>query len=142
MLNHSQVESILKINGVQKGAPDEQIRSVLLSASYTKDEVEAALTVLRDGPCFKKCNVNGLHKLFRTDEGLKPQEISNLLGIDIQTDLIPDKLEKSSGLSVTYIISIVVFSILVAIIGVLMYMYVYKLGLFHPAVGLAFFNEL
>ena len=40
MIKRDQIESILKINGVAPSSPDEQIRLVLLSARYSKDEVD------------------------------------------------------------------------------------------------------
>ena len=142
MINRTQVESLLKINGVPAGSPDEEIRSVLLSARYTKDEVDTAIMVLRENTKTNKTRVDGLHKIFRTDEGLKPNEISELLGIQVDVNQLPTIKEKSNTISKLYLMFIWVLSVVVAVIGVLIYMYSYKVGLFHPSVGLAYFHDL
>ena len=86
MVKKKDIETILKINGVETTAPDEEIRSVLLSARYNKDEVDTAIMVLRENMLTHETRVNGLHKIFRSDEGLKPAEISALLGIEVDID--------------------------------------------------------
>ena len=48
MLQKKDIETILKINGVSAVAPDEEIRTVLLSARYNNDEVDTAIMVLRE----------------------------------------------------------------------------------------------
>jgi len=142
MINRTQIESLLKINGVPKSSPDEHIRSVLLSARYTKDEVDTAIMVLREDTRTNKTRVDGLHKIFRTDQALKPEEISQLLGIQVDLSNLPDQQEKSRTISGFYFVFIWLLSITVAVLGVFMYMYMYKIGVFHPSVGLAFFDEI
>ena len=82
MINPGHIKKILEINGVASDAPDESIRSVLLSARYKKDEIDTAILVLREdeGAGVK---VEGLHKVFRTNDTLSPKEISQLLGIEV-----------------------------------------------------------
>lgn len=138
MINREQVEAILKINGVAPGSPDESIRSVLLSARYSKDEVDTAIMVLRENSLTNKTRVDGLHKIFRTDEALKPDEISQLLGIevDITDEVAPQsKARDFSGLQY---ISVWLLSVLLAVSSILFYMYIHKIGLFHPSIGLTF----
>ena len=142
MINRTQIESLLKINGVPKTSPDEEIRSVLLSARYSNDEVDTAIMVLREDTRTNKTRVDGLHKIFRTDQALKPEEISQLLGIQVDLSNLPDRQEKTGTMSGAYFVFIWLLSIIVALDGVLVYMYMYKIGVFHPSVGLAFFDEL
>ena len=142
MINRTQIEALLKINGVPTGSPDEQIRSVLLSARYSRDEVDTAIMVLREDTKTNKTRVDGLHKVFRTNESLKPEEISKLLNIDVDVDQLPDRQDKNKTISGFYFAIIWMLSIVVALAGILFYMYLYKIGLFHPSVSLAFFDEL
>lgn len=133
MVNRDQIETILKINGVVPGSADEKIRSVLLSARYSKDEVDTAIMVLRENTKTNSTRVDGLHKIFRTDEGLKPEEISQLLGIDVDiSDRIASR-SKGRELSIFQYIIVWSASIVLAIAGLMFYMYLHEVGLFHPA---------
>ena len=136
MIKRDQIESVLKINGVQPTSPDEQIRSVLLSARYTKDEVDTAIMVLRENTKTNKTRVDGLHKIFRTNEGLRPDEISQLLGIEVN---LSDRVESHNGeggrdLSQFQNVIIGVLSFTLAILGLVFYMYIYEIGIFYPSV--------
>lgn len=138
MVNRDQIETILKINGVVPGSTDEIIRSVLLSARYSKDEVDTAIMVLRENTKNKTTRVDGLHKIFRTDESLRPEEISQLLGIDVD---ISDKINpkgKSRDLSTFQYVIVWAASAVLAIAGLVFYMYLHKIGLFHPASAFSF----
>ena len=44
---------------------------MLISARFDNDEVNAALVVLRENTKTNETRVDGLHKVFRTDEGLQ-----------------------------------------------------------------------
>jgi hypothetical protein len=134
MMNRTQIETILKINGVAATSPEEEIRSVLLSARYSKDEVDTAIMVLRENKRTKKIRVDGLHKVFRSDESLKPEEISELLGIEVDASIIGTPQSKARDVSGLQTMLVIIFSIIVAIGGVLMYMYLHRVGLFHPSV--------
>lgn len=135
MINREQIESILKINGVSPAAPDEQIRSVLLSARYNKNEVDTAIMVLRENIKTNKTRVDGLHKIFRTDQALKPDEISQLLGIevDVSEEVIPQS--KARKLSTFQYILVWVLAALLAITSVLFYMYIHRIGFFYPGIS-------
>ena len=140
MINRKQVESILKINGVTPASPDEHIRSVLLSARYSDDEVETAIMVLRQNDKTNETRVHGLHKVFRTDEALKPDEVSALLGVNIEvSDRIEAKsIEKTKNrgtLDRFQFISVWILSVVLASIALLFYMYMIKVGPFH--IGMA-----
>ena len=136
MINREQVEKILTINGVHAGSPDEQIRSVLLSARYSMDEVDTAIMVLREDTKTKKTRVDGLHKVFRSGEGLNPTEISQLLGIDVT---IEDKLEerkRAQQMTFVQYLMIWVMSVVLAVSGILFFMYIHKVGPFFPSAQL------
>lgn len=132
MITRNQVETILKINGVPPTSADEQIRSILLSARYSNDEVDTALMILREDVKTKQTRVDGLHKVFRTGDALRSDEISSLLGIEISVeDKIEDRNKKKQISFVQYIV-VWIFSVVLAVSGVLFYMYLHKIGVFHP----------
>lgn len=137
MINRDHIESILKINGVAPGSPDEQIRSVLMSARYSKDEVDTAIMVLRENIKTKTTRVDGLHKIFRTDESLRPEEISQLLGIEVNIDQTLNARSKSKELSGIQYMFVWISSVVLAVSGILFYMYLYKIGFFHPSFAMS-----
>ncbi len=135
MLQKQDIEKILKINGVSSTAPDEEIRSVLLSARYADDEIDTAIMVLRESTVTHQTRVDGLHKIFRSDEALSPSEISSLLGIDVAVrEVSINKGEREfSSLQILLVLTI---ALLMAGFGVIGAMYVYELGIFHSSVSL------
>lgn len=135
MISREQVEAILKVNGVPETSPDEHIRSVLLSARYSNDEVDAAIMILRENDKTKKTRVDGLHKVFRTSDALSSDEISQLLGVDVTYDRNQIKTSRTRKATPAQVVIIWMMSILIATIAVLVYMYVYRVGVFHPALG-------
>lgn len=134
MINRRQIESILKVNGVAATSPDEEIRSVLLSARYNKDEVDTAIMVLRENGVTNKTRVDGLHRVFRTNDTLSPHEISSLLGIEVDVPEALDVENKSQTISGSQHVMVWILSTLSALCAVLLYMYLNKFGLFHPSV--------
>lgn len=133
MIDRKHIESILKINGLGNTAPDEQIRSVLLSARFNKDEVDAALMVLRENTKTNATRVDGLHKVFRTDETLKANEISQLLGIEVHVE---EKIEAGINARRYTLFQVIILwfiSIIIATTAVLFYMYSNEMGVFHPS---------
>jgi hypothetical protein len=137
MIDRIQIESILKVNGVPVSSPDNYIRSVLLSARYSKDDADAALTVLRENKQTNQIRIDGLHKVFRSDQTLKPEEISELLGVDISVRHLTVEQEVSIANSRFPVLVVCFLSVLVALVSVLSYMYMYKIGIFHQSVVLA-----
>lgn len=138
MIDRTQVESILKINGLTPSAPDEEIRSILLSARYDKDEVDTAIMVLRENQKTKETRVDGLHKVFRSNDGLQPQEISKLLGIEVDVTEPVEAHANRRDLSRWQFLAVWLASVGVAAVGILVYMYFNQLGPFHPSVDLMF----
>jgi hypothetical protein len=134
------IETILKINGVSPEAPDEEIRSVLLSARYNKDEVDTAVMVLKENTKTHQTRVDGLHKVFRSDEALNPQEISALLGIEVEVKEINLEKKNRREMSTIQGVFVGVVATIIAVSGVLFAMYVNHVGVFHPAVTSAKFK--
>ena len=138
MNNKTEIEKILKLHGLSAGAHDEEIRSVLLSAQYKKDEVDTAIMVLRENTKTKKTRVDGLHKVFRSDMTLSPTEISALLGVDVH---LPDKIEvrkKAAESERRLHALLMLLSFALAALALVAYMYVTEMGLFHPSSAIAF----
>ncbi len=141
MFQKSDIETILKINGVSPKSSQDEIRLVLQRASYSEAEIEAALSLLESNTTtFYEKNTE-LNKIFRTTEALKPAEISSLLGIEVKiagVNSVPSKKVQEMSLLQTLIV--VVMAITLAAFGVLGAMYFYEVGVFHPTVS-AFGNS-
>ncbi len=133
MTDRRYLESILKVNGLTPTAPDEEIKSVLLSARLNNDEVTAALMVLRENTKTNETRVDGLHKVFRTDSGLQPAEITKLLGIDVELTSAETVRTDPRRFTILELILLSLASAVVAIICLLMYMYSEGIGWFHPS---------
>ncbi len=133
MIDRKHVEQLLAVNGLPATAADEEIRSVLISARWHKEDVETAITVLRENPDTHKTHVDTLHDVFMSDKKLSPEAIHALLGIDVEVDA--SELEKLRGRRqstyVLQVISIFFIALAVAIGVVLGIMYTQGIGLFY-----------
>lgn len=140
MIDPHHIESLLKVNGLQKTAPDEQIRSVLLSARFKEDEIETALMILRENINTKQTKVDGLHKVFRTDQTLSSAEISKLLGINVDIDSI-NVVETThrNDMKAWQMMLLWVASLILALAGIMMYMYSTHTGVFHPTMNMGLY---
>ncbi len=132
MFDKKHIESILKINGLANSAPDEEIRSVLLSARFNDDEVQTAMMVLRENVKTNQTRVDGLHKVFRTDQALQPAEISRLLGIDINLETPIERQKSKRRYTLLHVFLLWATSMIIAVTAVMFYMYTLEMGLFHP----------
>jgi hypothetical protein len=133
MIDRQKIEALLKIQGIPPTAPEEQIRSVLLSAQYDDDEIRTAITVLRENTTDNRAHVDGLHKIYRTDKGLKPAEITALLGIDVDVSEWQIKNHRQRGVSTAHYFIILGLIILLAFGGLMFAMYLNAAGPFHPS---------
>lgn len=124
MFERSHLERVLKINGVSPTAPDEVIRELLISARYSETEIESALSVLRENVVTHDTTLESSHKIFRGDASLNSQEISKLLGIDVNVSqnsrLARDGVQPSIGKTA---ISVLVLAVIV-FVAVVVYLYV------------------
>lgn len=133
MIDKTKIESILHANGVHPASDDEEIRSVLLSARYSKDEVNTAIMVLRENTQTHKTRVDGLHKIFRGNESLSPEEISQLLGIEVDVDALHSTVERPQETGRWQMILVWLLSVAFGVGGVILFMYLGEIGPFHPA---------
>jgi hypothetical protein len=144
MFDKKHIETILKLNGIGTGSPDEQIRSVLLSARFNNDEVETALMVLKQNMKTNETHVDGLHKVFRSDQTLKASEISQLLGVDVNID---ETIQLGEGsmmkrrFTIVQVLILWFVSMILAITGVLFYMFTHDIGVFHPSSNMVLMSE-
>ncbi|HMO78233.1 MAG TPA: hypothetical protein PKA42_03740 [Candidatus Paceibacterota bacterium] len=134
MFQKSDIETILKINGVSQAAAPEAIRLVLKRASYNEQEIEAALSLLQNNTTNLYNKNTELNKIFRTTEALKPSEISSLLGIEVQVACVPGYNSKDRNLSWLQTLVVIFLAIILAVIGIVAAMYIYEVGIFHPTV--------
>lgn len=136
MIDRTHIEQILKLNGLAPTAADEEIRSVLISARWNKEDVDTAITVLRENVNTHKSRVDTLHDVFLTDKELSPEAIHSLLGIDVQfnTSELETLRVSRNNLYHWQIFSILVIAILVSVTIILGMMYLTGFGLSHPTV--------
>lgn len=135
MIDPGHIKKILEINGVSSESPEDNIRSVLLSARYNKDEIDTALLVLRQNKDTHKVRVEGLHKVFRTNQALAPQEISKLLGIEVNASSFVEPSLVSSAPSKWQFFIVWLLSVAFAACGMLFFMHMSQIGPFHPSVA-------
>ncbi len=140
MITKKEAVEVLKINGVPIDSPDDYIKSILFSARYTEDEVNYAINALRNkessDEVVARNSSDGLYKIFRSDGSLKPDEITRLLGIEVEQKDIILASKKRHTISTQQLIMMWSASFLLAGIGILVYMYVLQVGVFHPSVTL------
>lgn len=132
MFQKNQIETILKINGVSINATPEEIKEVLLRASYNDQEIEAAIAALRNSPKEDSVKFSDLQKIFVTSDALKPAEISALLGIEVRVGSVEINHDRKRELSIYQILVVTVLATVIALVGIATAMYIYKVGLFHP----------
>lgn len=137
MLKREQIELLLRINGVSPSSPDEEIRSVLLSASFDDNDINTAIMVLRENTANNTTRIDGLHKVFRSNQNLRPSEIYSLLGIDVGVgdDIETKKIDVNRKIWIQHVV-IVLLAIVIAVGGIFVAMYVYQVGIFHDSVAL------
>ncbi len=133
MLKREQIELILRTNGVDPSSPTEEIRSVLMSARYNQDEIDTAIMVLREDSSNNTSRVDALHKVFRTDQALKPAEISALLGIEVNVnDLKQQRVAEAQRGELIHVVVVLILALTLAALCIYAAMYVYQVGAFHP----------
>ena len=134
MLEKRQIENFLRINGVPPYAPDEEVRSVLRSALWQEKDIETGLLVLRENAKSQESHPNPLHKIFSSDEKMRPESISALLGVDMDLSEMAISKEytqprRTVTLGQAFEISVVsIFFSASLILGAMWYL---KIGIFH-----------
>ena len=136
MIEREQVAKILRLNGIDISAPESEIKSILLSAKWHENDVETALTVLRQDPKSKEESVDTLHKIFRSDERLKPETISALLGVDVNLspqDVALHRKHAKGQLTAGLMLHILLVSLVLSTIFIFISMWYLEIGMFHQA---------
>ena len=133
MIEKRDIEDFMKANGLPPTAKDEEIRSVLLSAQWNKNEVDTAMTVMRENTQNKVNHTDILHKVFNSDNRLDASEISSLLGIDVKmtSDDVNNINQKHKNADKLLSISIFVLSFVIALSSISFLMYKEKAGIFY-----------
>lgn len=135
MIDRKNIEQILRLNGLSETAPDEEIRSVLISARWNKEDVETAITVLRENIKTHASRVDKLHDVFFADRALSPEAIHSLLGIDVEVNSseLNNLRARRKNIYQWQLISIFIFSVLIAFASITAMMYWQESGPFHPS---------
>jgi len=133
MMDKTQIENFLKANGVTHTAKEEEIRSVLLSASFNNNEVDTALLILRKNIKNKETHVDTLHKVFHSDDRLEPVEINSLLGITVNftNGDINDIIQNRRKFNTPSILTVVFLSVLIVLVGLVFMIHQNKVGPFY-----------
>ena len=134
MIDRKNIEQILRLNGLSKTAEDEEIRSVLISARWNKEDVETAITVLRENTKTHASRVDKLQDVFFADRALSPEAIHSLLGIDVEVNSseLNNLRARRKNLYQWQLISIFIFSLLIAFVSITAKLYWQEVGPFHP----------
>jgi len=134
MFKKEHIEKMLRLNGVSLDDPDDVIKSVLISAQWHEDDVEAAVLVLRENKDSHETHVDSLHKVFRSDERLRPETISSLLGIEMDLsskDIEVRRKRARRALMPSQVLVMAVISLVLSLIFVFAVMWYLETGLFH-----------
>lgn len=134
MIDKNHVEELLRLNGVKPTAPDEEIKSVLISARWHEQDVETALLVLRENKQNHQTRVERLNKVFTSDDKLQPELISSLLGVDVDLSHVHKpgiNHRPRRTLSLSQGIQIGLLSMVLSLSFVLGAMWYLDMGIFH-----------
>ena len=133
MIDKAVLEQFLRINGIQPTASDEEIKSVLLSAEWHEEDVNTAMLILRENVDTHESHVDSLHKVFRSDERLAPDSVSQLLGInmDASQDYIRKGKQAVSQHTMLLIVLISLITFALAVSFIAGSMWVLGVGPFH-----------
>jgi hypothetical protein len=133
MLDRTHIENFLRLNGVSPTAPDEEIKSVLISASWHQSDIDTAITVLRENVDTQQRRVDSLHRVFNTDDRLQPEMVSALLGIemDVTSEQVALRRSRRNGIPMAEILRLIFISLTLSIISVVVAMWYFEIGWFH-----------
>lgn len=131
MIDRQHIERFLHLNGLDQLASDEEIRTLLISARWHKDDVEAALVVLRENAENKTQHIDSIHTRYTAGEKLNPETLSSLFGMDVQLQAF--STEHTNRLRRRYrsqLVSIAVFSFVSAVLFLVSIMWIMDIGFF------------
>ncbi len=138
MFQRAHIEKLLALNGVDVSSSDDEIKSVLLSARWHKDHVEAAVLVLRENKVTHQTHVDSLQRVFRSDERLRPETVGALLGIEMEVTADERASNRSAytgrGLSPGQMMTIAIVALVLSLVFVFAAMWALEMGFFHYSV--------
>jgi hypothetical protein len=140
MMNIKHLDTVLRINGLEKTSPESDVSAVLLSSRYTPEEVKTALLILKNGDQTVASTHISLHKVFRSDELLESQEIALLLGGDLYVNTKVSARVRNRELAASHLLLLSLASLVVAISSMMLYMYTQNMGMFHTSLGIVKVN--
>ena len=115
MINKESLEKLLEINGISPTAPDEVFKELLLEAKWSGDDIETALTVLRENKQGSESRVSTIHQTFTSGDRLTPQAISNMLGVDVAVPLNNPETRHYNSWHFKEMLIILVIAVLLAV---------------------------
>lgn len=132
-VNKTYVLQILKINGLSTDSSDAEIESVLATARISPEAAKRIVKSIRD-PLPLEEKEDTLLDFTRTDGHLSPDAIRNLLGIDMVMDTaqIEALHARRSRSSIMQMVSIFIYSTVLALAGIVGAMWYYQIGVFYP----------
>lgn len=135
MIQKTHLENFLRINGIPPTAADEEIRTALISAKWQNDDVEVALMVLKGHTREEDFKVVSARRLLHSDSRIEPEQLSELLGIEIKgrdghvteyySKYVTEERPDSHG------ILIILGGLVIAAVTLLAGMYLFQVGPFH-----------
>ncbi len=134
MIDKHHVEELLRLNGVKATDPEEEIKSVLISARWHEQDVETALLVLRENKQSHETHVERLNKVFTSDDRLQPELIASLLGVDVNisgSSLKGMNYKPRRSLSFGQLLQITFLSVGLSFVCIVGAMWYFDMGLFH-----------
>ncbi len=136
MMDKTQIEKLLKLNGLEPTASDEEVRGVLTSAGWHERDIVAALAVLRGVPAQAAARPESLQKVMHNNNRLDPKAVSSLLGIemDVKPDDIKVRRQIETKNNLGQFAHIFVAAIILSSALVLGMMWVFETGMFHPTI--------
>jgi len=137
MIQREQIEKMLRVNGVSPTDSEDEIKSVLISAQWHKNDVEAAILVLRENKTDHKTHVDSLHKIFRSDDRLSPEAVTSLLGIEMNMtskDIKKRHKRERGGMTPFQMLKVTIVSLILSFLFVYAAMWYLHIGMFHQTV--------
>ena len=134
MLQRHYIEQLLKMNGVSIDNSDDEIKAVLVNARWHQNDIQAAVLVFREDAANPATHEDSIHAVFRSDERLRPETISALLGIDshITSKDIENYNRRAKGrMQPSQILLVACMALSLSVIFVCASMFYLEMGLFH-----------
>jgi len=133
MIDRSYIERILKLNGLGPDAPDEEIKSLLVSASWHEKDVETALVVLREDSDSNQ-HIKSVHQVLNTEDKINYLDLQSLLGINVDVKSTPYVVVRNQTQALkAQIFSILVIATIISLLSLIGVMWFFKIGFFYDS---------